>query len=154
MSTFVFFILFINVVDCYEIISYTFKYSPLIGAPSFLKIHKSMYIQTKKNKYNIDFIPSDPTNPEILISLLFNQNVHGDLRLRMSQSNSVENINMNIMENENESDENLSLLNSFIKNYNRDFNLYSNNCYTFCSNLKYFIDEKINAASFPGAGDA
>ena len=72
----------------------------------------------------------------------------------MSQSNSVENINMNIMKNENESDENLSLLNSFIKNYNRDFNLYSNNCYTFCSNLKYFIDEKINAASFPGAGDA
>ena len=150
LAVYTIFNLVLNIVNCYKIMSYSFKYSPLIGAPSFLNIHKSMNMQIKDLKYKIDFIPYNPTNPETLISLIFNQNVNGDLRIRMSNENQNSNLNPNTNENinininDNKLKKKISLLNEFLADYNRDFNLYTNNCYTFCYNLKYFIDDEIN----------
>ena len=53
LAVYTIFNLVLNIVNCYKIMSYSLKYSPLIGAPSFLNIHKSNFYFLCETKISI-----------------------------------------------------------------------------------------------------
>ena len=93
----------------------SFGFKPLIGAPKFMRIHVVVTLQQDAEVSYLDFLPIDPTNPSTLQRLILGQDGPGEIRDRRTPGYN----------------DDQRLIEYMISGFNKDINLYTNNCYHF-----------------------
>ena len=93
----------------------SFGFKPLIGGPKFVPIHVYITLQQDAEVSYLDFLPIDPTNPSTLQRLILGQDGPGEIRDRRTPGYN----------------DDQRLIEYMISGFNKDINLYTNNCYHF-----------------------
>ena len=122
-------------------------YRPLIGGPSWLKIHQVLQLQEGGKVAQLDFVPRHASNPVELLRLLLGGEVEGTVRLRCNynggaveeESNSSSRLCLflqRILPTSSLSSSSSSL--EAVSGFSTKLHLYNNNCVHF---IDFFLLE-------------
>ena len=118
---------------------------PLIGGPSFLPLHVQVLLEgiddsgdEKGEQYLLDFIPSNPSDPDTLSALMTGSYVPGKYRFRPHPTNlmkpAVDLADVPLHTPVTPED-----IENFIKTQRVDLHLLTNNCWSFAINFSLWV---------------